>query len=74
MSFTTINETVPPTVVDQFPANAAPAAPINTLITATFSEPMDSSTVDDTTGCRQLVVILARIIHEMHALWARTRA
>lgn len=47
-SFTTIAPTAP-TVISTDPANAAINVPLNKIITATFSEPMDALTLNTTT-------------------------
>jgi len=45
----TFTTDVAPTVVSSTPANAAPAVPLNTTVTATFSRAMEASTIDSTT-------------------------
>jgi hypothetical protein len=45
LSFITLPDTTSPTVVSTSPVNGAKGVPINTVVTATFSEPMDSSTI-----------------------------
>jgi|GEM_PF-508524 len=44
MTFTTIPDTIPPTVIDVLPASGAENISIGSLITIYFSEPIDSST------------------------------
>lgn len=41
--------TVPPTVISTIPANAATAVPVSTLVSATFSGPMDPPTLNAAT-------------------------
>ena len=45
---TTIGDSTRPTVTSTVPVAGAPAAPINTKVTATFSENMAASTINDT--------------------------
>src|SRR3990172_2208438 len=47
-SFTTV-ETTPPTVISTIPVNGAAGVAINSAITATFNEAMQSSTIDTDT-------------------------
>ncbi|MBI3810836.1 MAG: Ig-like domain-containing protein [Nitrospirae bacterium] len=47
--FTTAPDTTPPTVISTNPANNAVDVPLNSSITATFSEPMDHTTLSNTT-------------------------
>ncbi len=42
-------DTAPPTVASTSPVDGADDVSVNTAITATFSEPMDASTIDETT-------------------------
>ena len=44
--FTVLGEAIPPTVVDKSPTGSN--VPIDTLVTATFSEAMDPATIDET--------------------------
>jgi hypothetical protein len=48
-NFTTAQETTPPTVTSTSPVNNAQDVTVGTNISATFSEPMDPSTIDATT-------------------------
>jgi hypothetical protein len=48
-NFTTTQETTPPTVTSTSPVNNAQDVAVGTNISATFSEPMDPSTIDATT-------------------------
>jgi hypothetical protein len=48
-TFGTIPDTTPPTVVSVFPANGATLVSAGTPIRATFSEPMDDASVNNTT-------------------------
>ncbi|MGI9043509.1 MAG: Ig-like domain-containing protein [Gemmatimonadaceae bacterium] len=48
LSFT-VGDTTPPTVVSTVPADGATGVATNTIVSATFSEPMDSSTINTTT-------------------------
>jgi len=42
-AFTTIADTTPPTITSTLPANGATNVPITSVVTVTFSEPMDSA-------------------------------
>jgi hypothetical protein len=42
-------DTTPPTVIARFPANGASNVALNSTVTATFSEPMNNSTLNGTT-------------------------
>lgn len=48
LSFT-VGDTTPPTVVSTVPADGATGVATNTIVGATFSEPMDPSTINTTT-------------------------
>jgi hypothetical protein len=48
-TFTTIPDTTPPTVTATSPTNGATAVPITSVVTVTFSEAMDATTINGTT-------------------------
>lgn len=48
-SFMTEQETIPPEIISTFPKNKAKDVSITSIISATFSEPMDPSTINLTT-------------------------
>ncbi|WP_169315309.1 Ig-like domain-containing protein [Terriglobus roseus] len=48
-SFRTVPAPTPPTIISTSPANKAAGVPFNQQVTATFSEAMNSATIDETT-------------------------